>query len=70
MDLKLDELKLITDFRLLDSEGQQQLMEYAVLLLGKQKKGGADDQSKADNQCALDKQEVRPETAKEPIFTE
>jgi len=71
MDLNLDEQKLIAEFRRLDMESQQELLDYAAVLLKKQHAMNAADQSGPANQCALNKpREERPEAAKEPIFTE
>lgn len=71
MDLNLDEQKLITEFRHLHREGQQELLDYVVFLLKKQNNITDEEQASADNQCPLHKQsEERPEAKKEPIFTE
>lgn len=71
MDLKLDEQKLITEFRHLDKERQQELLDYVAFLLKKQNSMDNAEQATTDNQCPLDKHaEERPEAKKEPIFTE
>ena len=61
----------ITDFRRLDATGKRELLDYAAFLL---KKSGADATSelpKLEDQCRLDpRSKERPETVKEPIFTE
>lgn len=71
MDLKLDEQKLITEFRHLHKERQQELLDYVAFLLKKQNNMNNEERATADNQCPLHKHaEERPEAKKEPIFTE
>ena len=66
MDLTLDEHKLIVDFRRLGPAGKMELLDHVSLLL---KKGEPESDPPADR-CPLDREEERPEAAKEPIFTE
>jgi len=71
MDLKLDEQKLLADFRRLNSEGKTELLDYATFLVKKYHEATSDEHSSPDNQCPLRKKdEKRPEADKEPIFTE
>jgi hypothetical protein len=71
MDLKLDEQKLVIEFRRLHPEGQAELLDYAAFLVKKYRDITPDDSSSPDNQCPIRKQdEERPEAVKEPIFTE
>lgn len=70
MDLKLDEQLLVANFRQLGPDGRSELLNYAALLVKKERAGGAEEAPKAENQCRLDAEEERPEAAKEPIFTE
>ena len=69
MDLTLDEQKLLADFRRLTPVGKKELLEYAVFLA--RKAGTAAEPDAASNQCRLEpSHDARPESAKEPIFTE
>jgi len=71
MDLKLDEQKLLVDFRRLNPEGKAELLNYAAFLMKKFQEPAPEEISTPDNQCPVRKQEKkRPEVAKEPIFTE
>ena len=71
MDLKLDEQLLVADFRRLDPAGKKELLDYAAFLVEKCRSGSADETVHAENQCSLETEaEERPETVKEPIFTE
>ncbi|KAF0221389.1 MAG: hypothetical protein FD174_527 [Geobacteraceae bacterium] len=71
MDLKLDEQKLVADFRLLPEEGQKELLDLASSLRKKYQECATEEPIRTENQCSLDKgPEKRPEAAKEPIFTE
>jgi hypothetical protein len=71
MDLRLDEQKLLAEFRRLTPEGKNELLAYAAFLLKKHQVVASEDHSAADNQCPVPKQEEeRPEAVKEPIFTE
>jgi hypothetical protein len=70
MDLNLDEQRLIADFRQLDGAGKQELLSQASLLVKKSHVLGSDEPALAGNQCSLPRTEKRPETDKEPIFTE
>ncbi len=70
MELRLDEQKLLAEFRRLTPEGKSELMEFAEFLLKKYHEA-AEEHSSAENQCPVPKQdEERPEAVKEPIFTE
>jgi hypothetical protein len=69
MDLTLDELKLLADYRRLTAEGQKELLDYAAFQVGKHL-CTADTPPGAANQCGLDREGPRPEAAEEPIFTE
>ncbi|HTG81734.1 MAG TPA: hypothetical protein VL949_07295 [Geobacteraceae bacterium] len=71
MELKLDEQLLLADFRRLSPEGKKELLDYAAFLVKKFRPRTAEEQPTPGNQCRLDDQhEERPETAKEPLFTE
>ena len=71
MDLKLDEQKLLAEYRRLNAEGKADLQDYAVFLMKKYQEPAPEEVSSTDNQCPVRKQEKeRPEAAKEPIFTE
>jgi len=71
MNLKHDEQKLLSGFRSLSPEGKAELLDYAAILLKKYREPFSGETTSEANQCPLDKQaEERPETVKEPIFTE
>lgn len=71
MELKLDEQKLLAEFRRLNPEGKTELLDYAVFLVKKYHEMPPEEHSSPDNQCPVQKQEEeRPEAVKEPIFTE
>jgi hypothetical protein len=71
MDLRLDEQKLLAEFRRLTPEGKNELLAYAAFLMKKYKDVVPEEDSSPDNQCPVPKQEEeRPEAVKEPIFTE
>jgi hypothetical protein len=71
MELNLDEQKLLADLQRLPSDGKQELFDYAAILVRKYQKASNVASERPANQCSLGKQaEVRPETVKEPIFTE
>ena len=71
MTLKLDEQTLLGDFRRLHPEGKAELLDYATFLVKKYQRRSSPAASAPDNQCRLGNQaEERPETDKEPIFTE
>ena len=71
MDSKYDEQKLLAGFRSLTPEGKAELLDYASILLKKYCEPIPGNMTSEANQCPLDKQaEERPETVKEPIFTE
>ncbi len=67
MTLQMDEQKLLAEFRNLSSDAQKELLDYATFLVKKQHSA---QEREAGCQCALKQAEKRPETAKEPIFTE
>jgi hypothetical protein len=71
MDLKIDEQKLLAEYRRLNAEGKAELQDYAAFLIKKYQESPPEEVSSTDNQCPVRKQEKeRPEAAKEPIFTE
>lgn len=71
MDLTLDEHRLIAEFRRLSPAGKQELLDFAALLQKRQGEGTAPGEtSDTRNSCTIDRKEARPETAKEPLFTE
>lgn len=71
MDLKLDEQLLVANFRQLDPDGKRELLDFAALLVKRQRAEGSEETLQAENQCRLESgREERPEAAKEPIFTE
>lgn len=70
MELKLDEQKLLADYRRLAAEGRIELLDYAAFLVKKYRDTTTVDTSPAANQCTIDKEESRPEAVKEPLFTE
>jgi hypothetical protein len=71
MDLKIDEQKLLAEYRRLNPEGKAELQDYAAFLIKKYQESAPEGVSSTDNQCPVRKQEKeRPEAAKEPIFTE
>jgi hypothetical protein len=71
MDLKIDEQKLLAEYRRLNPEGKAELQDYAAFLIKKYQDLPSEEASSAENQCPVRKQqEERPEAAKEPIFTE
>ena len=70
MNLSLDEQKLLADFRRLSPVGKQELLEFAVFLTHKNVAASAALDTTV-TQCRLEPaHEARPESAKEPIFTE
>jgi hypothetical protein len=71
MDLKLDEQKLLGEFRRLHAAGKAELLDYAAFLVRKYQEVPAEEGKAPENQCRIKKQaDARPEAAKEPIFTE
>lgn len=72
MTLQMDEQKLLADFRNLAPDAQKELLDYATFLVKKQRSAQERDAERTESgcQCALKHTEKRPETAKEPIFTE
>ena len=71
MDLKLDEQKLLGEFRRLHAAGRAELLDYATFLVNKYRDLPAGETKTPENQCRIKNQpEARPEAAKEPIFTE
>ena len=70
MDLTLDEQKLLADFRRLSPVGKQEMLEYALFLTRKNVAASAQLET-SSTQCLLEPaHDLRPESAKEPIFTE
>ena len=69
MDLSLDEQRLLAEFRKLRSADQKELVDYVALLV-KKKQEAEIAEGETVNQCSIKLAEDRPETAKEPIFTE
>ena len=70
MDLTLDEQKLLADFRRLTPVGKKELLEYALFMARKVATASVESDTTA-NQCRLEPaHDARPESAKEPIFTE
>lgn len=72
MTLQMDEQKLLADFRNLAPDAQKELLDYVTFLVKKQRSAQEREPERAgsDCQCSLKQPEKRPETAKEPIFTE
>lgn len=70
MDLKLDEQRLLGDFRRLAEAGQRELLDYAAFLVKKYRDMEGAESVTPGNQCRLEQKPDRPEAAKEPIFTE
>ena len=70
MDLNLDEHKLIAEFRRLSSAGKKDLLDYAALLLKRADSFAAGEESTPEGQCVLEVKPERPESKKEPLFTE
>lgn len=70
MTLQMDEQKLLADFRNLTPDAQKELLDYVNFLTRKQRSTQEPERSGTDCQCTLKQPEKRPETAKEPIFTE
>lgn len=70
MTLQMDEQKLLADFRNLAPDAQKELLDYVNFLTRKQRSAQEPERDGAGCQCALKQPEKRPETAKEPIFTE
>lgn len=70
MDMKLDEQNLLAEFRRLSPVAQQEVLDYVVFLRKKHEEGGTREEPPASDRCAINSPEERPETAKEPLFTE
>lgn len=70
MTLQMDEQKLLADFRNLTPDAQKELLDYVNFLSKKQRSTHEPERAGASCQCSLKQTEKRPETAKEPIFTE
>ena len=70
MTLQMDEQKLLADFRNLTPDAQKELLDYVSFLTRKQRSSQEPERNDAGGQCPLKQPEKRPETAKEPIFTE
>ena len=72
MTLLMDEQKLLADFRNLAPGAQKELLDYATFLSRKQRSSLGRDAECVESgcQCPLKHDEKRPESAKEPVFTE
>ncbi len=71
MDLNLDEQRLLTGFRELDNDGRSEILAAVAQLLKRRRSSAELDSSPAANQCKIEQPaEQRPETKKEPLFTE
>ena len=71
MELNLDEQKLMAEYRRLPQEGKNELCDLIAHLLKKYRTLAANATPSPGNQCELGKkEELRPEAAEEPIFTE
>ncbi len=70
MDLNLEEQKLLADFRQLDSASREELVKHAAQLVKKSLLLSTDESAPSENQCGLPRQEQKPGTDKEQIFTE
>jgi hypothetical protein len=70
MDLSLDEHKLIVEFRRLSDSGRKSLLDHAAVLARQELDSREPDSTPPENRCPVTQSEKRPETAKEPIFTE
>jgi hypothetical protein len=70
MTLQMDEQKLLADFRNLTPDAQRELLDYLNFLAKKQRSTHESERTGTGCQCSLKQPEKRPETAKEPIFTE
>jgi hypothetical protein len=71
MNLTLDEQRLLAEFRTLDETGRKELLETASNLAKRWRGQGNTDDGESAGQCQLEEpKEKRPETTKEPIFTE
>lgn len=70
MDLSLDEHKLIIEFRRLSDSGRKSLLDHAAVLARQELDRSEPDSPAPENRCSVPQSEKRPETAKEPIFTE
>lgn len=70
MQLSLDELRLISEFRRLTPTGRDDLLAYASSLLRESDDVGIREEGNTSNQCSLKSVEKHPEADKTPIFTE
>lgn len=72
MTLRMDEQKLLADFRNLATDAQKELLDYATFLVKKQRSVQEREPERTESGCTcpLKQTEKRPEAAKEPIFTE
>lgn len=68
--MKPDEQTLLDNFRRMNAAGRRELLDYAVFLVKKHRDTGEGKPTPPGNQCRLEQKPDRPETAKEPIFTE
>lgn len=70
-DMNREEHELLTCFRRLPPAGKREMIDYAGFLLKKCSEQAVEDEAGSGSQCRIGKQGgERPETAKEPIFTE
>lgn len=72
MDLKVDEQILLANFRRLPTSRQKELLDFATLLVRKSLEPEPErgETRQTAGSCELQRPAERPETAKEPIFTE
>lgn len=70
MELSLEEQKLVAGYRRLNNAGKKELLDYVDFLLKKQPEAGTSAAEGHVGNCPVRKAEERPETVKEPIFTE
>jgi hypothetical protein len=69
MTLTLDEQQLVAHFRALDVAAQRELLDHAQQLRRRTFEPGQGESGQGA-QCSFKGEEVRPEAAKEPLFTE
>jgi len=70
MELNLDEQNLLANFRRLSAAAQQEVLDYVIFLKKKHEEGDNETEAPASDRCAVKSPEERPETVKEPLFTE
>jgi hypothetical protein len=69
MTLTLDEQLLVSHYRNLTAAAQQDLLQYAEKLRSHQGEELAQEAGE-NTRCSVKRDEPRPETHKEPLFTE